>query len=80
MFLREILMLFPFLRPSLPAPEKWVYFLDLPYEHRYFSNFGPLATRLADQMRQAYLIDGYDGALWSSNTAGVVAVLHALDV
>ncbi|MGR3733553.1 hypothetical protein [Pseudophaeobacter sp.] len=72
-------MLFPFLRPALPDPEKWTPYLKLPYEHWYFSNFGPLATRLADQMGNAYLTEGY-GVLCASNSAGLVIALQALDV
>lgn len=73
-------MLFPFLRPDLPSPNEWVHLLDIAYDNRYFSNFGALATRLADQMGAAYLASGYQGLLCSSNTAGLTAVLQALDV
>ena len=73
-------MLFPFLRPDLPHPDEWVHLLDTAYDQRYFSNFGTLATRLADRMASAYLAPGYQGVLCSSNTAGLVAVLQALDV
>ncbi|BDW84195.1 DegT/DnrJ/EryC1/StrS family aminotransferase [Roseicyclus marinus] len=54
--------------------------LDAAYDQRYFSNFGTLATRLADRMAAVYLAPGYQGVLCSSNTAGLTAVLQALDV
>jgi dTDP-4-amino-4,6-dideoxygalactose transaminase len=73
-------MLFPFLRPDLPRPDEWVHLLNTAYDQRYFSNFGALATRLADRMSAAYLVPGYQGVLCSSNTAGLTAVLQALDV
>lgn len=71
-------MLFPFLRPDLPRPEEWVDYLKIAYDQRYFTNFGPLATKLADLMGSAYLASGYSGLLCSSNTAGLVATLQAL--
>jgi len=73
-------MLFPFLRPDLPRPDEWVHLLETAYDQRYFSNFGTLATRLADRMSAAYLSTGYQGLLCASNTAGLAAVLQALDV
>lgn len=73
-------MLFPFLRPDLPRPHDWVHLLDPAYDQRYFSNFGTLATRLADRMSGAYLAPGYRGLLCSSNTAGLTTVLQALEV
>jgi dTDP-4-amino-4,6-dideoxygalactose transaminase len=73
-------MLFPFLRPDLPRPQEWVHFLDSVYDQRYFSNFGALASRLADLMAAAYLAPGYQGLLCASNTAGLTAVLQALHV
>lgn len=73
-------MLFPFLKPSLPAPETWVGYLEESYRQKYFSNFGPLATRLADRMTAAYLHSDYRGVLCASNTAGLIAVLQALSL
>ncbi|WP_136444159.1 DegT/DnrJ/EryC1/StrS family aminotransferase [Pacificoceanicola onchidii] len=73
-------MLFPFLRPALPEPESWTPYLTTSYDQRYFSNFGPLATDLADRMSKAYLTEDYRGLLCASATAGLVAVLQALDV
>ncbi|WP_306151172.1 aminotransferase class I/II-fold pyridoxal phosphate-dependent enzyme [Roseovarius sp. MMSF_3281] len=77
---RGFALLFPFLRPVVPQPDTWVDRLATCYEHRYFSNFGALATSLASRMSKAYLQDGYAGALCSSNTAGLVAVIQALDL
>ena len=73
-------MLFPYLKPSLPAPETWVGYLEESYRQKYFSNFGPLATRLADRMTATYLRDGYKGVLCASNTAGLIAALQALSL
>ena len=73
-------MLFPFLRPELPPAEEWTPLLKTSYDKRYFSNFGPLATTLADKLSAAYLRPDYDGALCGSNTAGLVAVLQAIGV
>lgn len=73
-------MLFPFLKPDLPRPEEWTPLLNVAYEQRYFSNFGPLAVRLAKNMATTYLAPGYSGALCASNTAGLIAVLQALGV
>lgn len=73
-------MLFPFLKPDLPRPEEWTPLLNVAYEQRYFSNFGPLASRLAKEMSASYLAPGYAGVLCSSNTAGLTAVLQALRV
>ncbi len=73
-------MLFPFLKPNLPEPDAWVGYLEEAYKQRYFSNFGPLATRLAGLMTKAYLQDGYNGVLCASNTAGLTASLQALSL
>lgn len=73
-------MLFPFLRPVLPRPNEWVHLLDQAYETRYFSNFGALASRLADEMTSSYLSPGYQGLLCSSNTSGVTAVLQSINI
>lgn len=73
-------MLFPFLKPSLPHPDTWIDYLKVSYDQRYFSNFGPLATRLGEEMSAAYLQPAYTGALCSSNTAGLVAVMQSLDL
>jgi len=73
-------MLFPFLKPDLPEPDAWIGYLEEAYRQKYFSNFGPSATRLASRMTKTYLRDGYEGILCASNTAGLTAVLQALSV
>jgi len=73
-------MLFPFLRPDLPRPEEWVHYLEDAYANRYFSNFGTLATRLANEMSKTYFQPDYQGLLCSSNTSGITAVLQAINV
>lgn len=73
-------MKFPFLRPVLPKPETWVHHLNVSFEQHYFSNFGPLATKLEAIMAEQYLSEGYKATLVTSNTLGIVSVLQALDV
>lgn len=73
-------MKYPYLRPILPQPETWVPLLETSYAQRYFSNYGPLATRLEGRMTENYLIDGYSSTLVTSNTLGIQAVLNALEV
>lgn len=73
-------MKFPFLRPVLPKPERWMDLLELSYEKRYFSNFGPLATKLETSLAEAYLAQNYSAIGVTSNTLGQMAVLQALDV
>ena len=73
-------MKFPFLRPVLPRPEEWSKLLKQSYEMRYFSNFGPLATKLETSLAKAYLVPNYRSVVVTSNTLGQMAVLQALDV
>ncbi|MEL6569301.1 MAG: DegT/DnrJ/EryC1/StrS family aminotransferase [Pseudomonadota bacterium] len=73
-------MLFPYLKPVIPPPEAWVPHLEASYKAKFFSNFGPLAVRLAEQMSETYLHPSYEGVLCSSNTAGLLAALNAIDV
>jgi dTDP-4-amino-4,6-dideoxygalactose transaminase len=73
-------MLFPYLKPEIPRPDQWVHHLSTSYEAKFFSNFGPLASKLEGQLSAAYLRDDYSGVLCASNTAGLLAALQALDV
>jgi dTDP-4-amino-4,6-dideoxygalactose transaminase len=70
---------FPFIRPSLPAPERWVPYLDESYGQRRFANGGPLATRLESEL-EALAGCGREAVAVASGTAGLVAALLALDV
>ncbi|RIJ17153.1 hypothetical protein D1227_07325 [Henriciella mobilis] len=73
-------MLFPYLKPEIPKPEQWVHHLQVSYQARYFSNFGPLAQKLEEDVSKNYLVEGYAGVLCSSNTSGLLAALNAIDV
>lgn len=73
-------MLFPYLKPEIPRPELWIKHLNASYDAKYFSNFGPLVSRLESEMAQAYLAPTYGGVLCSSNTSGLLAALNALDM
>ena len=71
---------FPYLRPVLPQPEKWVPYLKESYDQHYFSNFGPLSHKFETQLASHYLDATYDATLVASNTLGMQAVLTALNV
>ncbi len=70
-------MLFPFLKPEIPQPSDWVGFLDVCYEARYFSNFGPLSSRLEGGLAETYFASDYDALLCASNTLGLQVALSA---
>ena len=71
---------FPYLRPVLPQPEKWVPYLKESYDQHYFSNFGPLASKFQDSLAEQYLNETYEATVVASNTLGMQAVLTALNV
>lgn len=70
---------FPFIRPSLPAPERWVPYLEAAYDERRFANGGPAATRLEREL-EAFAGCGREAVVVSSGTAGLVAALLAAGV
>lgn len=72
--------MYPFIRPTMPAPEEWLGLLAEAYTERRYSNFGPLATRLEHQLAQRYASPGRSVVLVSSATAGLTATLLALEV
>lgn len=72
--------MYPFIRPTLPAPEEWLGLLAEAYAERRFSNFGPLAARLERELADRYASPGRGVVLVSSATAGLTAALLALDV
>jgi dTDP-4-amino-4,6-dideoxygalactose transaminase len=41
---------FPFQRPLLPRPERWLPYLAPAYAHHWFSNFGPIAQSLEERL------------------------------
>jgi dTDP-4-amino-4,6-dideoxygalactose transaminase len=71
---------FPFARPELPPPAAWLGHLETSYEHRWFSNRGPLVRRLEDGLATRDPASGREAAVTASATAGLVATLLALDV
>ena len=72
--------MYPFIRPTIPAPEEWLGFLAAAYEERRYSNFGPVATRLERELEQRYASPEHSVVLVSSGTAGLTAALLALGV
>jgi dTDP-4-amino-4,6-dideoxygalactose transaminase len=71
---------YPFIRPTIPAPEEWLDFLAPAYDERRYSNFGPVAARLEWELEQRYASPERSVVLVSSGTAGLTAALLALDV
>lgn len=72
--------MYPFIRPTVPAPEAWLDFLAPAYEERRYSNFGPVASLLERELRQRYASPEHSVVLVSSGTTGLIAALLALDV
>ena len=72
--------MYPFIRPTIPPPEAWLDVLAAAYEERRYSNFGPVGSRLEQELEQKYLSPDRSAVLVSSGTAGLIAVLLALDV
>lgn len=72
--------MYPFIRPTIPAPEAWLGPLAAAYEDRRYSNFGPVASRLERELEQKYVSLDRSAVLVSSGTAGLIAALLALDV
>jgi dTDP-4-amino-4,6-dideoxygalactose transaminase len=71
---------YPFIRPTMPAPDAWLGSLEAAYAERRYSNFGPVAARLERALARRYATAERDVVLVSSGTAGLTAALLALDV
>jgi dTDP-4-amino-4,6-dideoxygalactose transaminase len=71
---------YPFIRPTTPAPEAWLELLAPAYAERRYSNFGPVATRLERELERRYASPGRNVVLVASATAGLAAALLALEV
>ncbi|MBC7644516.1 MAG: DegT/DnrJ/EryC1/StrS family aminotransferase [Thermoleophilia bacterium] len=69
---------FPFARPVMPAPAEWVPLLDASYSARWYSNGGPLVTRLERELGEPF--EGREAVLVGSATAGITAALLAMGV
>jgi len=73
-------MKYPFLRPVLPPPDKWVPLLESSYDSRYFSNFGNLSSQFEARLAKSYFAKDYQATVVTSNTLGQQAVLQSLEV
>ncbi|MEN0653309.1 MULTISPECIES: DegT/DnrJ/EryC1/StrS family aminotransferase [Hyphobacterium] len=71
---------FPFLIPTLPAIQEWAPLLEASYAARHYSNGGPLSLEFNQKLKRAYLEDDYQAIAVTSNTLGLQAVMHALDL
>ena len=68
---------FPFLRPSVPAPEEWLPDLEASYEAGWFSNRGPAVQAFEQELAERF---GRPTTAVANATIGLAAVLMALDV
>jgi dTDP-4-amino-4,6-dideoxygalactose transaminase len=70
---------YPFIRPELPEPERWLPYLQPAYDQRRFANGGPAATLLERRIAADYGA-GREAVLVSSGTAGLLGALLALEL
>jgi len=68
---------FPLVRPAFPEPAAWVPFLKDSYDQHWFSNFGPVATRLEHELTEEFAEVGDAFVVTASATAGLAACLIA---
>jgi dTDP-4-amino-4,6-dideoxygalactose transaminase len=73
-------MKYPFVRPSIPAPEAFADILRPAYEARYFTNFGPVEQAFSRQLQNRYGQEGHSVTLANNATCGLTAALVALGV
>ena len=66
---------FPFQRPLLPPPERWIPYLAASYAHRWFSNFGPVAQSLEQRLQ---IRIGRPIQMVANGTIAITAALLAL--
>lgn len=69
----------PFIRPTLPAPERWLPYLAQSYAQRTYSNSGPGVLRLEAALTAKYGA-GREAVLLANATAGLTAALMAAGV
>jgi len=67
-----------FIKPQLPRPEEWTGHLEPAYRSAWYSNFGPVYERFADELTRKYCGGGRVAIPVASGTAGVAAALMAL--
>ncbi len=66
-------------RPLLPEPSAWLPYLHAAYSSRHFTNFGPVNARFERALTQRFG-QGREAVTMSSATAGLTAVLQALEI
>lgn len=71
---------FPFIRPDVPAVERWVHLLERAYRNRRFTNFGELSLELEGEMLRAWGSRDSCCVAVSSGTAAVALPLIARNV
>jgi dTDP-4-amino-4,6-dideoxygalactose transaminase len=71
---------FPFLRPSLPSPEKWIPYLSPAYAARQYTNFGPVNNLFERRLEEFVGLPGRRAVACANATVGLSAVLMGLGV
>jgi dTDP-4-amino-4,6-dideoxygalactose transaminase len=74
--LRPIGVRFPFIRPSVPAPEEWLPDLEASYEAGWFTNRGPAVQVLEQELAELF---GRPATAVANATVGLTAALMALN-
>ena len=69
---------FSFVRPWIPPVSEWMPYLEATYQARFFSNLGPAARQLEQQLTEKYGLGEREAVLVSSCSAGLLASLLAL--
>lgn len=72
--------MFPFLRPDMPSPEKWIGIVNGAYERRYFSNFGPINAEFEAAISESIGNYRYSAVSCANATSGLLAALQSLDL
>lgn len=71
---------FPAIRPSLPAVDEWIGFLNPSYQRRWFSNFGPVLEKFETELAACFCHKGESITCANNATSGLAATLIALEV
>ena len=73
-------MKIPFIRPTLPEPQRWTPYLEPSYRSKIFSNSGPVVNQLEEALREKYAGPGKEVLLVANATAGLTAAIIAAGV
>lgn len=73
-------MRFRFVRPTVPAAEEWLPYLEPAIRAAHYTNFGPVAAQLEERIAAAYGRPGRAAILASSATSALTATLLALEL